>query len=259
MGNLSINNGGIETNKEGMASIDSRYGPYASVAAAHAALNADGVCAIGLTVGIISGNNITEYWYQGGTAQTNLVEKQQGGGGGGSSDSYTKTESDNRYQQKESGKGLSTNDYSTADKNKLGGLPTGTQLSTNYAQKSDYYNKDQIDQIIQGVGDDIKYAANVEAVSVPYNQGNPTAPYNYSKGEIFVVVESGNGGLNSVENPRHYYVAMDDGNRGDDLTSQMLFEATYSGAYAVQMSLIYSGVITYADMEVCEGIIDELT
>lgn len=38
MANYSINNGGILTNKEGMPSIDLRYGPYASVAAAHSAL-----------------------------------------------------------------------------------------------------------------------------------------------------------------------------------------------------------------------------
>ena len=61
MGNLSINNGAVKTNKEGMPSIDLRYGPYASISAAHAALSADGLCAIGLTVGIISGNIITEY------------------------------------------------------------------------------------------------------------------------------------------------------------------------------------------------------
>lgn len=35
---------------------------------------------------------------------------------------YTKTESDNKYVAKETGKGLSTNDYTTADKNKLAGI-----------------------------------------------------------------------------------------------------------------------------------------
>ena len=35
---------------------------------------------------------------------------------------YTKTESDNKYVTKETGKGLSTNDYTTADKNKLAGI-----------------------------------------------------------------------------------------------------------------------------------------
>lgn len=80
MGNLSINNGSVVTNKGNMPSIDHRYGPYADVAAAHAALAEDELCAVGLTVGIIDGNNIVEYWYQGGTAQVNLVPKQSGGG-----------------------------------------------------------------------------------------------------------------------------------------------------------------------------------
>lgn len=35
---------------------------------------------------------------------------------------YTKTESDNKYVTKETGKGLSTEDYTTADKNKLAGI-----------------------------------------------------------------------------------------------------------------------------------------
>jgi hypothetical protein len=58
------------------------YGPYASVAAAHTALSSDGLNTVGTTVGIIDSNNtVVEYWYQGGTAQANLVEKSSGGGG----------------------------------------------------------------------------------------------------------------------------------------------------------------------------------
>lgn len=80
MGNLSINNGGVATNKGGMPNVDLRYGPYASVHAAHTALSDDDVVAVGLTVGIIDGSNIVEYWYQGGTAETNLVPKHQSSG-----------------------------------------------------------------------------------------------------------------------------------------------------------------------------------
>ena len=40
----------------------------------------------------------------------------------GKGDVYTKTESDNKYVAKETGKGLSTNDYTTTDKNKLAGI-----------------------------------------------------------------------------------------------------------------------------------------
>lgn len=41
------------------------------------------------------------------------------------------------YQPKESGKGLSTNDYMTAEKEKLARLPTGTQLTQNLSSKVD--------------------------------------------------------------------------------------------------------------------------
>ena len=60
------------------ASVDAKWGPYASVAAAHAKLgeNGDDVAVEGLTVGIVTGNTVTEYWYQGGTTQAHLVPKQ---------------------------------------------------------------------------------------------------------------------------------------------------------------------------------------
>ena len=55
------------------------YGPYASVAAAHTALSELGLNTVGTTVGISGSNNtVVEYWYQGGTAQANLVEKETG-------------------------------------------------------------------------------------------------------------------------------------------------------------------------------------
>lgn len=41
------------------------------------------------------------------------------------------------YQPKESGKGLSANDYTTTEKEKLDGLPTGTQITRNLASKVD--------------------------------------------------------------------------------------------------------------------------
>jgi hypothetical protein len=53
------------------------FGPYANVAAAHAALSAKGLNTIGRTVGITAPSNmVVEYWYQGGTEQNNLVLKQ---------------------------------------------------------------------------------------------------------------------------------------------------------------------------------------
>lgn len=86
MGNLFVNNGGIATNKGGMPNVDLRYGPYANVHAAHTALSDDDVVTVGLTVGIAVDGNIVEYWYQGGTAEANLVPKHQGGDSGFSGD-----------------------------------------------------------------------------------------------------------------------------------------------------------------------------
>lgn len=52
----------------------------------------------------------------------------------GKDDVYTKSESDNKYVAKETGKGLSTNDYTTADKTKLAGISEGaTQTIANPA------------------------------------------------------------------------------------------------------------------------------
>ena len=48
------------------------------------------------------------------------------------------------YQPKESGKGLSTNDYTTAEKEKLAGLPTGTQLTQNLSSKVDKVGEKQL-------------------------------------------------------------------------------------------------------------------
>ena len=59
------------------ASIDAKYGPYASLQAAQEILGENGmdVITVGLTVGIVEDGNIVEYWWQGGTALSNLVKK----------------------------------------------------------------------------------------------------------------------------------------------------------------------------------------
>ena len=61
---------------EACADNDILYGPYATIAAAHAALLNAEQNVNGRTVGIQTGNTIEEYWYQGGTSQVNLVKKQ---------------------------------------------------------------------------------------------------------------------------------------------------------------------------------------
>ena len=59
--------------------IDSRYGPYTSLAVARASLpkfsGVDVTRFIGLTVGIIENAKIVEYWFKAGTADTDLVLK----------------------------------------------------------------------------------------------------------------------------------------------------------------------------------------
>lgn len=85
MSNFSINNGGVNTNKEGLPSVDIRFGPYESEAAAYAELgpNKKDVITAGLTVGIIQSNgSIKEFWYQPSNTDSSvleLVEKQSAG------------------------------------------------------------------------------------------------------------------------------------------------------------------------------------
>lgn len=60
-------------------SLEATYGPYDSTTEAYNTIVAEfgsEAIPIGLTVGIKSGNNIVEYWFNGGTAQSNLVKKQ---------------------------------------------------------------------------------------------------------------------------------------------------------------------------------------
>lgn len=57
-------------------SISLDYGPYESREAAHTFLEENDKNQIGVTVGVIENNTIVEYWYQGGTTEQHLVEKQ---------------------------------------------------------------------------------------------------------------------------------------------------------------------------------------
>jgi hypothetical protein len=62
--------------------LDDRYGTYASVAAANAAIISS-VRYIGLTVGIINSGHVDEYWYYAGIADGDLILKSSGGGASG--------------------------------------------------------------------------------------------------------------------------------------------------------------------------------
>ena len=80
--------------------MDERYGPYDSVSAALTALTPSKRC-VGLTIGVKSGNSITEYWFKDGVSDSNLVEK-----------------ADSTYQNYKSNSGDKTKDdfYSTLTK-----------------------------------------------------------------------------------------------------------------------------------------------
>ena len=64
------------------ANLDSRYGPWISVADANSNI-AQGLRQLGLTVGVSSvATGVIEYWYKNGIQNTDLVVKTTGGGGG---------------------------------------------------------------------------------------------------------------------------------------------------------------------------------
>lgn len=58
--------------------LDDRYGPYASVAAAKAAIPV-ATRVKGLTVGVLSAGVVSEYWWKSGTADGDLIIKADGG------------------------------------------------------------------------------------------------------------------------------------------------------------------------------------
>jgi hypothetical protein len=109
--------------------IDNRYLkngsiPYSSVIEAHSLLT---YRYIGLTVLIFKEGVPTEYWYQDDTASSaNLVEKSNVGQEGLA-----------LKQDKEVGKGLSTNDFSNTYKSKLDGIQSGATVNATNAQLRD--------------------------------------------------------------------------------------------------------------------------
>lgn len=76
-----IKNNAFDDNFKPYPNIDSAYGTYASVKEANEKINKDSR-SIGLTVGVLVGNEITEYWYNGGIENSHLVAKNVSNGGG---------------------------------------------------------------------------------------------------------------------------------------------------------------------------------
>ena len=79
--------------------MDERYGPYDSVSAALTALTPSKRC-VGLTIGVKSGNSITEYWFKDGVSDSNLVEKADSTYQNYKSNSGDKTKDDFYYTLK---------------------------------------------------------------------------------------------------------------------------------------------------------------
>ena len=87
---------------------------------------------------------------------------------------------------KETGKGLSSNDYTTAEKTKLAGLPTGSELNTALATKansSDVYTKAQTDAAIQEAVEDLG-SGTVESVTINGTKHTPDANGDVDLGTI---------------------------------------------------------------------------
>lgn len=87
---LGINTPLIANSGEIKPSVEALYGPYSSLSEAHTNIT-DTIgnnIPVGLTVGIKTGNQIVEYWYNGGTSQSNLVLKGQAGSGATAYQSY---------------------------------------------------------------------------------------------------------------------------------------------------------------------------
>lgn len=67
-------NNAVDESYNNLPNVDAKYGPYANIDAANAAINKTSR-AIGLTVGIITDSTIAEYWYESGIEDENLVLK----------------------------------------------------------------------------------------------------------------------------------------------------------------------------------------
>jgi hypothetical protein len=64
-----------------VANIDARYGPWATLNEALTSFNS-GLRFRGLTVAVLSGTGVIEYWFRDGVADNNLILKNTGSGGG---------------------------------------------------------------------------------------------------------------------------------------------------------------------------------
>ena len=125
----------LEVNKP--APIDDRLGVFSSTASALAYIAEDRRY-IGLTIIVDTGSGATEYWFENGVEDGDLTAKSTGGGGATwgtitgtlSNQTDLNTALDGKVD-KVAGKGLSTEDYTSAEKTKLAGIEAGAEVNVN--------------------------------------------------------------------------------------------------------------------------------
>ena len=125
----------LEVNKP--APIDDRLGVFSSTASALAYIAEDRRY-IGLTIIVDTGSGATEYWFENGVEDGDLTAKSTGGGGATwgtitgtlSNQTDLNTALDGKVD-KVAGKGLSTEDYTNAEKTKLAGIEAGAEVNVN--------------------------------------------------------------------------------------------------------------------------------
>lgn len=118
--------------------LDNRVGNYSSVAEANASIPQE-FRVQGLEVVIILDGEAVKYYYRDGVADADLIPVPTGGGGsvafanitGQPSDNANLSTALNNKVDKVTGKGLSTEDYTTAEKNKLAGIQAGAEVNVN--------------------------------------------------------------------------------------------------------------------------------
>lgn len=92
------------------------------------------------------------------------------------SDYYTKTQADNKFVEKVAGKGLSTEDYTTAEKNKLAGIDL-----TDYVKNTDYATSSVGGVILPGW-----YYFNVGNDGRPYADNRTYSDYTSADNKVFI-------------------------------------------------------------------------
>lgn len=117
--------------------LDNRVGNYSSVAEANASIPQE-FRIQGLEVVVILDGEAVKYYYRDGVEDADLIPVPTGGGSvsfsdllGQPSDNANLSTALNNKVDKVAGKGLSTEDYTTAEKNKLAGIQAGAEVNVN--------------------------------------------------------------------------------------------------------------------------------